>query len=156
MTPVAGIRTDAPLVVFDFDHTLYDGDSGGELVQWLLTRSAWRAAAAILASPLLLPLLAFLPTRRSGISGYLWLGTIGLHDYHDLNALIREFEQPARMNVHHLLAELYDGVDWVLVLMVGRRNIASGTTTIHGLDRGLLVTRFHCTSGHDSGAIART
>ncbi len=31
-----------------------------------------------------------------------------------------------------------DGVDWVLVLMVGRRNIASGTTTIHGLDRGLL------------------
>lgn len=30
-------------------------------------------------------------------------------------ALIREFEQPARMNVHHLLAELYEGVDWVLV-----------------------------------------
>ena len=30
-------------------------------------------------------------------------------------ALMREFEQPARMNVHHLLAELYDGVDWVLV-----------------------------------------
>ena len=31
-----------------------------------------------------------------------------------------------------------DGVDWVLVLMIGRRNIASGTTTIHGLDRALL------------------
>ncbi len=31
-----------------------------------------------------------------------------------------------------------DGVDWVLVLMIGRDNIASGTTTIHGLDRGLL------------------
>jgi len=31
-----------------------------------------------------------------------------------------------------------DGVDWVLVLMVGRENIQSGTTTIHGLDRGLL------------------
>ncbi len=31
-----------------------------------------------------------------------------------------------------------DGVDWVLVLMVGRVNIASGTTSIHGLDRGLL------------------
>ncbi len=30
-------------------------------------------------------------------------------------ALMREFERPARMNVHHLLAELYDGVDWVLV-----------------------------------------
>ena len=30
-------------------------------------------------------------------------------------ALIREFEQPAQLTVHHLLAELYDGVDWVLV-----------------------------------------
>ena len=30
-------------------------------------------------------------------------------------ALIREFEQPAQLNVHHLIAELYDGVDWVLV-----------------------------------------
>ncbi|EER59694.1 molybdopterin-guanine dinucleotide biosynthesis protein B [Acidovorax delafieldii 2AN] len=30
-------------------------------------------------------------------------------------ALIREFEQPAQLSVHHLLAELYQGVDWVLV-----------------------------------------
>ncbi len=31
-----------------------------------------------------------------------------------------------------------DGVDYVLVLLVARRNIASGTTSIHGLDRALL------------------
>lgn len=31
-----------------------------------------------------------------------------------------------------------DGVDYVLVLLVRRRNIKSGTTTIHGLDRALL------------------
>ncbi len=30
-------------------------------------------------------------------------------------ALMREFEQPAQLTVHHLLAELYAGVDWVLV-----------------------------------------
>ena len=30
-------------------------------------------------------------------------------------ALMREFEQPAALTVHHLLAELYEGVDWVLV-----------------------------------------
>ena len=29
--------------------------------------------------------------------------------------LVREFEQPATLSVHHLLAELYQGVDWVLV-----------------------------------------
>jgi molybdopterin-guanine dinucleotide biosynthesis protein B len=30
-------------------------------------------------------------------------------------ALMREFEQPAQLNVHQLIAELHDGVDWVLV-----------------------------------------
>ena len=30
-------------------------------------------------------------------------------------ALMREFEQPAALSVHHLIAELYTGVDWVLV-----------------------------------------
>ena len=30
-------------------------------------------------------------------------------------ALIREFEQPAQLTVHDLIAELHDGVDWVLV-----------------------------------------
>jgi molybdopterin-guanine dinucleotide biosynthesis protein B len=30
-------------------------------------------------------------------------------------ALMREFEQPTRLSVHHLIAELYDGVDWVLI-----------------------------------------
>jgi molybdopterin-guanine dinucleotide biosynthesis protein B len=30
-------------------------------------------------------------------------------------ALVREFEQPANLTVHQLLAELWHGVDWVLV-----------------------------------------
>jgi molybdopterin-guanine dinucleotide biosynthesis protein B len=30
-------------------------------------------------------------------------------------ALIREFERPAQLSAHHLIAELYEGVDWVLV-----------------------------------------
>ena len=30
-------------------------------------------------------------------------------------ALMREFEREARLTVHQLIAELYDGVDWVLV-----------------------------------------
>ena len=30
-------------------------------------------------------------------------------------ALMREFEQPAQLTVHQVIAELYDGVDWVLV-----------------------------------------
>lgn len=30
-------------------------------------------------------------------------------------ALMREFEQPGQLSVHQLIAELYNGVDWVLV-----------------------------------------
>ena len=30
-------------------------------------------------------------------------------------ALMREFEQPVRLTVHHLIGELYQDVDWVLV-----------------------------------------
>ena len=30
-------------------------------------------------------------------------------------ALMREFEQPTKLDVHELIAELDDGVDWVLV-----------------------------------------
>jgi len=82
--------TDAqtPLVVFDFDHTLYDGDSGGHLIRWLIRRSAWRTAVAAVAAPLLGPMVGWLPTRRRGISGFLWIGTLGLHRRRDLDDLI--------------------------------------------------------------------
>jgi len=78
----------APLVVFDFDHTLYDGDSGSHLVLWLIRRNWWRRLAALLAVPLLLPLVAWLPTRRSGISGFLWIATLGIHRSRDMDAWI--------------------------------------------------------------------
>lgn len=65
------------LVVFDFDHTLYDGDSGSHLVAWLARRTWWRRALAVLAAPVLLPLVAWMPTRRLGISGFLWIATVG-------------------------------------------------------------------------------
>jgi len=87
------------LVVFDFDHTLYDGDSGSHLVGWLLRRNAWRTIVAILAAPLLLPLVAFLPTRRFGISGFLWIGTLGTHARHDLDGLIDQYVTDDAANI---------------------------------------------------------
>ena len=84
-------RDDAPLVVFDFDHTLYDGDSGSHLFAWLLKRNPLRLAAALLATPLLGPLVAWLPTRRHGISGYVWIATFGLRRAGDFNRLIDRY-----------------------------------------------------------------
>ena len=84
-------REDAPLVVFDFDHTLYDGDSGSHLFAWLLRRNPLRLAVALLATPLLGPLVAWLRTRRHGISGYVWIATFGLRRPSDFNRLIDRY-----------------------------------------------------------------
>ena len=84
-------RDGAPLVVFDFDHTLYDGDSGGHLFRWLILRDWRRIVLALLIAPLFGPMVAFLPTRRVGISGFVWAGTIGFHRRRDLDALIDRY-----------------------------------------------------------------
>ena len=84
-------RAGAPLVVFDFDHTLYDGDSGGHLFKWLILRAWWRRLLALLVAPIAGPMVAFLPTRRRGISAFVWVGTIGFHRRRDLDALIDRY-----------------------------------------------------------------
>ncbi|KFA26839.1 haloacid dehalogenase [Xanthomonas vasicola] len=81
-------REDAPLVVFDFDHTLYDGDSGSHLFAWLIKRNPLRLLVALLASPILGPMVAMLPTRRRGVSGYVWIATFGLHRAREFNRFI--------------------------------------------------------------------
>jgi phosphatidylglycerophosphatase C len=97
-----------PLVVFDFDHTLYDGDSGSHLVLWLVRRHWLRRLVALLAAPLLLPMVAWLPTRRRGISGFLWIATLGTHRRADVDALIDRFvrENAARIRARLLPAAL--------------------------------------------------
>ncbi|HZH44692.1 MAG TPA: HAD-IB family phosphatase [Lysobacter sp.] len=82
---------DAPLVVFDFDHTLYDGDSGGHLFAWMIRRAWWRRLLALVIAPVCAPLIAFLPTRRAGISAFVWVGTIGLKRRRDLDELIDRY-----------------------------------------------------------------
>ncbi|MFT3756560.1 MAG: haloacid dehalogenase-like hydrolase [Pseudoxanthomonas sp.] len=93
-------RDDAPLVVFDFDHTLYDGDSGSHLFAWLLRRNPLRMLAALLATPLLGPMVAWLRTRRRGISGYVWIATFGLHRAREfdrwIDRYVREHEAQIR------------------------------------------------------------
>ena len=90
-TPYPVPRDNAQLVVFDFDHTLYDGDSGSHLFAWLIKRNPLRLLAALLATPLLGPLVALLPTRRHGISGYVWIATFGLHGAREFNTIIDQY-----------------------------------------------------------------
>ncbi|KRA17686.1 MULTISPECIES: haloacid dehalogenase-like hydrolase [unclassified Lysobacter] len=84
-------REDAPLVVFDFDHTLYDGDSGSHLFAWLIRRSWWRQLLALLIAPLFGPMIAYLPTRRVGISGFVWVGSVGMGGRREFDATIDRY-----------------------------------------------------------------
>lgn len=84
-------RDDAQLVVFDFDHTLYDGDSGSHLFAWLIKRNPLRLLAALLITPLFGPLVALLPTRRVGISAYVWVATFGLRRAREFNLVIDQY-----------------------------------------------------------------
>ena len=84
-------RADAPAVVFDFDHTLYDGDSFGHVLGWLLKRNPARTAVALVATILLGPMVAWLPLRRRGISGYVWIATFGLHGRRSFDALLDKY-----------------------------------------------------------------
>lgn len=114
-------RPDAPLVVFDFDHTLYDGDSGGHMIRWLALRTWWRKLLALAIAPVALPMIAWLPTRRRGIGAFLWVGTVGLHRPRDLDARIdayvaahaadlRERLLPVALEVLHAHREAGDHV----------------------------------------------
>ena len=85
------VREGAPLVVFDFDHTLYDGDSGSHLFAWLIKRSWWRMLLALLIAPVAGPMVAWLPTRRRGISAFVWIGTVGLSRVRSLDAMIDRY-----------------------------------------------------------------
>ena len=84
-------RAEGPVVVFDFDHTLYDGDSGSHLFTWLIRRSWWRTALALAIAPVFGTMTAFLRTRRVGISAFVWVGTVGLHRRRDLDELIDRY-----------------------------------------------------------------
>lgn len=88
MSAYPGPGADARLVVFDFDHTLYDGDSGSHLFAWLIRRNPLRLLAALLLTPVLGPLVALLPTRRHGISGYVWIATFGLKGVREFDRVI--------------------------------------------------------------------
>ncbi len=82
---------DAPLVVFDFDHTLYDGDSGSHLFAWLIKRDWWRLLLALLIAPLAGPMIAWLPTRRRGISAFVWVGSLGMRGVAQFDAAIDRY-----------------------------------------------------------------
>jgi phosphatidylglycerophosphatase C len=69
------------LAVFDFDHTITSWDTAARFFVWLIRRSPWKVSFALVALPVIGPLLAFRRTRKFPIRFGAWVATLGvLHD----------------------------------------------------------------------------
>jgi phosphatidylglycerophosphatase C len=78
MSSVADGQRDRPVAVFDLDGTLLRGDSFSRFGRQLIFRGRTRAAATVLAAPLLGAMFLMPPTRRLAVTGLLWLATSGM------------------------------------------------------------------------------
>ncbi len=87
----AGRFAAGELVVFDFDGTMFRGDSGYAMVAWMLRRNMLRLAVALMVSPIALPLLLSVATRQQGISMFLWIATFASPIRDDADALVARY-----------------------------------------------------------------
>jgi phosphatidylglycerophosphatase C len=77
-TNAAGPPPERPVAVFDLDGTLLRGDTTAEFVRGLILRSPPRAAAALLAAPVIGPFFFVPLARRHAITLLLGIATAGL------------------------------------------------------------------------------
>ncbi len=100
---------------------------------------------AIGAGPSLTTILAFCRALFDGLSAATAPWRIEVHQFR-IEARHNERGQPTPEGLHR------DGVDYVLVLLINRRNIASGVTTIHGAD-GRVLGSFTLTEPFDAALV---
>lgn len=87
---VDGAQGEERVVLFDLDKTLIAQDCGRVFITRAPLRTPWRAALALLVTPLILPLFGLRSSRRWGILAWFWLGTVGLSESR-LRALCNAF-----------------------------------------------------------------
>lgn len=83
--------------MFDFDGTLYAGDSFAEYLRYQIRGSVWRSLLALLVLPFAGPALLLTRTRQPAASLMLWIATLGL----DERRLINGMEQFAYRRLQH-------------------------------------------------------
>jgi phosphatidylglycerophosphatase C len=86
------MRSETPVVVFDFDLTLTAWDTAGRFFRWLLLREVWRLALVLIAFPALGLLLLAKSTRKYPVRFAIWAATLGRRQQ-DLRALARRYAQ---------------------------------------------------------------
>jgi hypothetical protein len=112
----------------------------GGLARWFTP-----IAADIGEGPSMQAILAFCRTLFGGLAPHTCAWHIEAHQFR-IEARPGEQGRPTPEGLHR------DGVDYVLVLLVNRRNIARGVTTIHALD-GSRLGSFTLTNAFDAALV---
>lgn len=106
--------------------TLQDNPLQGDLQRWFTP-----IRPKIADGPSFRRILEFTHTLFGTLAPRIPIWHVEAHQFR-IEARVGEAGEPTPEGVHH------DGVDYVLVLLIDRTNIESGTTTIHAADGGLL------------------
>jgi phosphatidylglycerophosphatase C len=85
---LTSMRSETPVVVFDFDLTLTAWATAGRFFRWLLLREAWRFGLVLIALPALGFLLVAKSTRKYPVRFAIWAATLG-RTQRDLRTLAR-------------------------------------------------------------------
>ena len=101
--------------------------------------------AAIGSGQTLGTILAFCRAEFGGLAPGVATWHVEVHQFR-IEARRAELGRPTPEGLHR------DGVDYVLVLLVDRQNIASGVTTIHG-DGGRMLGQFTLTAPFDAALV---
>jgi hypothetical protein len=104
-----------------------DNPLQGDIQRWFLPMRPALACGASMRCILHFTHALFAPMKAGGPRRW----HVEAHQFR-IEARANEAGEPTPEGIHH------DGVDYVLVLMIDRSNIESGTTTIHGTDDSLL------------------
>jgi len=130
-SPAAG-----ELVVFDFDGTMFRGDSGYAMVVWMLRRNILRLVVALALSPIAVPLLLSVATRKLGISVFLWIATFASPARGDAEALVARYVEA---NVDSLRKRVFPQAVETLDAHRGRGDtVVVATGAADGLARAIL------------------
>lgn len=109
------------LVLFDFDKTIINKDSGAAFMRFIIFRNPIRLMFCALAAPLAALFLVHEKTKRVGFSIWLWIATFAMHRkkvVHLRNAFIKAFsnDRTTRVLARAQLAHHFEQGDRIIIV----------------------------------------
>lgn len=125
------------IVVFDLDGTLLSGDSTKAWLTDKLKSNVFRFIAALIVTPIALPIMKFKKYKSKGASLYLWIATYGLNE-EKLEYSFKNFSKNIKNNSFNSLYWFEQGINEVKDHLANRRIVFIATAAPEKLANVLL------------------